>query len=267
MPTFEEAFSDTEKAAEAARKAAAGVVSRARALEKAAKTGNIAAIKRGQASLRDAVTALGQESASAESCWPFTEEEERRIFDEQYADALKAAAEEKGLGMLERDGLLVSYPSILRLLPADRAVRVDRKKVSTIRPSYLVGVLLANRERSSGFRPRQFLESLYAVYGDITGATSPELLRERGGRVVPLARIYKLMTALPGASRDYNRGDFARDLYVLDSDGPRRTGNGAEVSFPSSTGTRRRSSDLFSFVGPDGHTVEYYAIRFGESAG
>ena len=70
------------------------------------------------------------------------------------------------------------------------------------------------------------------------------------------------MTALPGTARDYDRSDFARDLYILDSEGPHTSRKGAEVSFPSSTGTRRRSADLFSFVGPDGDSVEYYGIRF-----
>ena len=84
------------------------------------------------------------------------------------------------------------------------------------------------------------------------------------GIVVPLIKIYGLMTALPGANREYDRSDFARDIYMLDSQGPRRTRRGATVSFPASTGTRRRSSDLFTFVGPEGESVEYYGLRFSE---
>ena len=265
MIGIEQAFSDTERTAEAVRKSAASVVLQARALARAAQTGNIAGIKRCQANLKDAATVLQQEVLNAGSCWPFTDEEERRVFDEQYAEALKTAADTKGLKMHERDGLMMSYPSIVRVLSAERAVRIDRKKVSTVRPSYLVDLLLKNQKKSSGFSSQRFLESVYGVYNDILSGVYEELALVESGRVVPLARIYKLMTALPGAARDYERSDFARDLYILESQGSRRTKSGATVSFPSSTGTRRRSSDLFSFIGPHGDNAEYYGIRFSES--
>ena len=258
----EQAFNDTQRAAEEVRKSAASVVSQARALAKAARTGNIAAIRRGQENLKDAVMALRQEVANVGSCWPFTEEEERQFFEESYADALKATAAEKGLKMHEQDGLLMSYPCIVRVLAAERAVRVDRKKMSTVRPSYLVDLLLQNQKKSSSFSSQRFLESLYNVYSDISSGESGALALPEGARVVPLIRIYKLMTALPGAARDYGRSDFARDLYILESQGPRQTKSGAAVSFPSSTGTRRRSGDLFSFIGSDGNNAEYYGIRF-----
>lgn len=265
MTSFEQAFSDTECAAEAARKSAAKVVSQAKALVKAAQGGNIAGIKRGQQKLEEALSALRQEVANTSTCWPFKdEEEEKRRFKEGYIVELRSAAAEKRLDIYERDGNLISYPSILRLLPTECAVRVDRKKVSTVRPSYLADLLLKNQKKSSGFPPQRFLEALYFVYSDIVKDPSSGLAQGGSGRVVLLARIYGLMTALPGASRDYDRSDFARDLYSLDSEGLRRTRNGASVSFPAATGTKLPSSNLFSFVGPDGRNVDYYGIRFSE---
>lgn len=264
MTGFEQAFGDAERAAEAARKSAANVVSQAKRLVKAAQGGEVAGIKRGQEKLEEALSVLRQDVANAGSIWPFTEEEETRLFGEGYAAELQGAAAEKGLDIYERDGNLISYPSILRLLPTECAVRVDRKKIPTVRPSYLADLLLKNRRKSRGFPPRRFLEALYLVYTDIVNGPSSSLAQGGSGRVVTLTRIYKLMTALPGASRDYDRSDFARDLYSLDSEGPRRTRSGASVSFPASTGTKRRSSNLFSFVDPGGRTVDYYGIRFSE---
>ena len=263
---FERAFDDTQRAAESARKSAANVASQARALTKAAQSGNIAGIKRSQEKLDQALTALQQEVSNATSCWPFTDEaEEKRHLEEGYAEELRSAATEQGLEVHERDGWLFAYPSIVRMLPAERAVRVGRKKISDIRPSYIANLLLKNQNKSSGFSPERFLEALYRVYADIVKDPSSGLAQGGGGRVIPLARIYRLMTALPGSDRDYDRTDFARDLYILDSEEHRRTKTGATVSFPSSTGTRRRSGDLFSFVGPDGNLVEYYGIRFDEN--
>ena len=259
MNSLEKALRETEEAAGVAVKAASRVMSQARAMVKAAQTGNIAAIRRAGQNLDDAVLKLNDEAADACESWVFGEEEEREYFEERFVEEFKAAAMEGGLKLHERDGLLMCYPSILRVLAAERAVRVDRKKVSTVRPSFLVAHLLKEQQKSASFQSARFLESLHNVYRDVTSESPRELV---SGRVVPLMRLYRLMTALPGAAREYGRGDFARDLYILESEGPRQTKSGAEVSFPSSTGTRRRSSDVFSFVGPQGDSAEYYGIVF-----
>ena len=57
--------------------------------------------------------------------------------------------------------------------------------------------------------------------------------------VVSLVRsIYELMTALPGAQRDYQRIDFARDLYRLDTSGTIQTRKGNRMRLIGSTGTK-----------------------------
>ncbi len=259
MDSLEGALNATGAAAGEAVKAASRVASQARAMVKAAGTGNIAAIRRAGQNLDDAVSVLIERAEAACESWDVGERAEQDYFENRFVAEFRAAARGRGLTLHERDGLLTCYPSVLRVLAAERAVRVDRKKVSTVRPSFLVDLLLAEQQKSSNFQSAQFLESLHAVYSDVTGEGPADLA---GGRVVPLMRLYRLMTALPGAAREYGRGDFARDLYILDAKGPRRTKKGAEVSFPSSTGTRRRSSDIFTFVGPEGNHAEYYGIRF-----
>ena len=267
MGSFEQAFSDTERAAGLAIDSVKRLGRYARALDKAAKTGNIGAIQNAKDNLDAEIEALRQLSLNAS--WPFDGEEEARYLADEYLEELRAAAEEKGLRIYERDGNLISYPSIVRIMARDRAVRIDRKRVPTIRPSHLANELLKNQNKSSGFSPARFLESLYSVYTDIvSGDSSARHLADANGvgRVIPLARIYRLQTSLPGSGREYGRDDFARDIYRIDSEGPKQTRRGAVVSFPSSTGARRRTSDLFSFIGPNGVSVEYYGIRFDEDS-
>ena len=85
---------------------------------------------------------LVEEAEEACENWAWVDEKERRYFETRFVAEFRAAADEKGLKLHERDGLLMCYPSILRVLAGDRAVRVDRKKVSTVRPSWLVELLL-----------------------------------------------------------------------------------------------------------------------------
>ncbi len=263
MDSFEQAFSDTERAAKSTLDSAGELIRLAKQLQKASREGNLAAMKRVQGRLDDAMGSLGQTVTNAVQAWPFREGEEEQYLRDGYSSELRRIASEQGLDMHERDDRLISHPSVVRILPGERAVRIDKKKVSSIRPSHLADVLLKNQEKPGRYQSGAFLESLYAVYSDIVREENPDRLVRIAVRVVPLERIYRLFTSLPGSSRDYDRTDFARDLYILDTKGPRRTKQGAEVSFPSSTGTRR-SKGVFSFVGPDGRDVQYYGLRFTE---
>lgn len=263
MDSFEQAFSNTERAAKSTLDSAGELIRLAKQLQKASREGNLAAMKRVQGRLDDAMGSLGQTVTNAVQAWPFREGEEEQYLRDGYSSELRRIASEQGLDMHERDDRLISHPSVVRILPGERAVRIDKKKVSSIRPSHLADVLLKNQEKPGRYQSGAFLESLYAVYSDIVREENPDRLVRIAVRVVPLERIYRLFTSLPGSSRDYDRTDFARDLYILDTKGPRRTKQGAEVSFPSSTGTRR-SKGVFSFVGPDGRDVQYYGLRFTE---
>ena len=258
--SFEQACSDTEAAAAATLKSAMELAKLARSLQKAAKEGNVAAIKRETSRVDGALDTLRQEVANAVATWPFGDGGEAEYLREHYAVELQNIAEKNGLAIYERDGSLISYPSIVRIFPGDHAIRIDKKKVSTLRPSYLAEVLASNQKKQPRFRSDLFLESLYKVYRQF--AEPGGLLKEP---VMPLARIYEIFTSLPGSSREYDRTEFARSLYFLEINGPSHTKSGARVSFPSSTGTRS-ARGTFPFVGPDGQVITYYGIQFSGGA-
>lgn len=262
MASFEQAFSDMEKAAASTAKSATDLTKLARALEKAAKDGNIAAAKRAQRGMSEAISALQREVAGSVESWPFGEDAEQQYLSDGYGQELRDVAAGKGLEIYERDGRLIAHPSVLRVLPSARAVRIDKKQVSTIRPSRLTDILLDIQRKPPRFPAGRFLEALYQVYAEITREDdSGRLTTARQGRVVQLERVYRLFTSQPGSEREYNRTDFTRDLYLLDRDGPKTTQRGMQVSFPASSGTRG-SQGVFSFVAPDGQVVTYYGIQF-----
>ena len=165
--------------------------------------------------------------------WPYGEGEEQQYLTDDYERELRMVAAEKGLDIYERDGRMIAHPSVVRVLPSSRAVRIDRKQVSTIRPSRLTDILLANQVKKPSFSASRFLESLHTVYAEITREEGVgRIPTDRQGRVVELERVYRLFTSLPGSAREYDRTDFTRDLYLLDRDGPRITSRGLQVSFP-----------------------------------
>lgn len=252
MTGFEDAFAATENAAASTAKSAADVARLARALEKAAKTGNIAALRRARAELNAALATLAQQVDHATQAWPFQPPEEEAYLRESFAGELRQVAASQGLDIHQQDERLVAHPAIVRVLPGSRAVRIDRKQASTIRPSHLVSLLLANQQKPAKFSGGNFLEAIHTAYGMLTrGQTGL-------APVIPLANIYELLTVMPGSSREYSRTDFARDLYRLDTEGPKQTRSGALLTFHSG----RRSN--ITFVAPDGHQLTYYNVAFQE---
>ena len=267
MDGFERAFARTEDAAAAAVKSAADLGKLAKQLEKAAKEGNIGAVKRVSERFDAALRDVEQAANSAAQSWALTDAEEQQHLRDGYASELQRVASEQGLNIYERDGRLIASPSIVRILPADKAVRIDRKQSSTLRPSALVGLLVANQNKPSKYRSDRFLESLHEVYRElIREDSSDRMLKVPVGRVIPLLRVYNMLTSLPGAALEYTRTDFARDLYLLDTSGLTKTRNGATASFHVSTGARARGNELFTFVDADGRDAQYYGIRFSEAS-
>jgi len=262
MTTFEEAFSDAENAAASVARAANNLASVAKQMHRAAQDGNIGNIKRSADRLTNAVSLVRQEVDNAARAWPFDDNEEERYLRESYMEELKEVAAQRNLRIYERDGRLISHPSVVRVLPGEKAVRIDRRRVPTIRPTKLAAILLNNQQRRPRFRPETFLEALYKAYLILVGRErSGRLINDRElGPVIPLLRVYEVFTSLPGSNREYDRTDFARDLYFLESSDTRQVKSGARVSFPVS-----RQAAL-SFIGPDGELITYYGIQFAEGS-
>ena len=266
MDSFEEAFDNATKVADLALKENQDLSKQLRRLRKALQDGNITAVKREQCRLAAALNRVAEAVNNASVAWSYDDGEEVQYLraNDGYAAELRRVASEKGLVIRERDGQLICHPFIVRIIPSDRAVRIDKKKVSAIRPSHLTEVLVKTQQSPSRFRPQSSLEALHKVYMSLTKESSARLIGGTGAPVILLTDVYRLFTSLPGNSRDYTPTDFAGDLYELDRSGVIKTRSGVTVSLHASTGARS-SRNLYTFVGPDGHEVKYYGIRFMES--
>jgi len=266
MSTFELAFADTERAAQSAVKAANNLLAVAKQMQKAAQEGNISNLRRTAERLTNAAAVARQEASNVAGAWPFSPEAEEEYLRQSYETEVLSVANSDQLKMHHRDNRLICFPSVIRVLPSEKSVRIDRKKVASIRPTRLVNLLKQNQQKPHRFRSEAFLESLYSVYRTLSDGRQQGLLAgpDAGGIVVALSRIYSMFTSLPGSNREYDQTDFARDLYLLDTSGIRKARAGAVVSFPASTGTRGQRG-TFSFVSPEGEVVTYYGVQFSEA--
>jgi hypothetical protein len=254
MDSFEQACAETKQLADSAVQAGARLVRVAKELAKAADEGDIVKIKKATERLRATAAAARQDVANAETAWSLTPDEEEALLRDRYEDELIETARLDGLPVTRHDQRLIVFPSVLRILPAQRAVQIDRKRITALRPTRLVQVLKVSAAKKPKLSPERFIETLYAAYTMVVAA-------EGHGTGTTLREVYDALTLLPDVRKDYSISDFTRDVFLLDRSGVARTRSGARLSLPAATGTKG-SSRMLQFVDRSGEPVTYYGIRF-----
>jgi hypothetical protein len=254
--TFEQGFAEAERTASAAGKVVGVLAGAVKQLEKAAAEGDLFKMRKACERLSTVVESTRQDVLNARSAWPFSAEEEDVYLRESYAGEVMETAKAENLPIQRRDEGLIVFPSILRILPGERAVKINRKKVQAIRPSRVVKALRDIQARKQKGTPENLLEMLHRAYRLVVG--------KEYGKTVTLVSIYEALTLLPGSTANYDPTDFVRDLFLLDRSGVKATKAGASYSLPASTGTKA-AKGTYSFIAPDGETVSYYGIRFSEA--
>lgn len=249
---LEGALDFTAERVTAAARAAAVASRELKRAGAAAATGSVRDLRR---ALAAAVSAAGElEGAAREAAESYDFDETAFLSSGGYARELLERAAAAGVAMFEEDDRLLCYPSLIRLLPADAAVEIDRRKERRLRPSVVVAGLARAQDRPPRFRPEPFLEGIARAY---------ELLAAGEGKADPVLRldaVWGVLTLLPGQARDYSRPEFARDLYLLDQSGVRETRVGRGIRWHASTGTR--GAGVLTTVARGGQQQRYWGVSF-----
>jgi len=251
---FEASFAAAQQAADAAAKAAAAVSRDVRNAAAKARTGQVRDLRRAIASAQASLAALSERVGTLSAS--FDLDEQALMAKGAYTAELLAAAQARGLAVFEEEDRLLCYPSLLRILPGDAAVEIDRVRERRIRPSVLVEALAATQESAPRFKADAFLDSLRAGYELVVAGE-----QKRPDAVVRLVDIWSVLTLLPGQRGQYSKQEFARDLYLLDQSGVTRTArNPRQVRWCASTGTK--GSGLLVTVARSGQRQYYWGIAF-----
>lgn len=254
---FESALQQTETDADASLRSAATATRSLKRLRAVVHDGNLRELRPALAAAQQSVDALQQQVATTVRGWDF--DEAAYCSSGAYTDELLATAKAKRLAMYEQDDRLYCFPSLLRVLPAERTILIDRARERRMRPSLVVEHLRLLQDRPPRFKPEAFLEALFKAYRTLVqrqGAAKLEV-----GPVERLARVYELFTLLPGQAREYSSHEFARDVYLLDRSGLSETRDGFVVSFPASTATKSPGG-VITAITESGQERRYWGIAF-----
>ncbi len=270
-PTAAEMTSDAEQSGEpdgletsleaierAAETALRGVTATMRELKRAlaaARTGQVRDLRKALTAAQAAADGLAAETCSLGAAFDF--DERAYLASGGFVKELLAEAAAHGLAIVEGDDdRLLCYPSLLRVLPGDAAIEIDKVRDRRLRPSVLVGVLSRAQERGVRFKAEQFLDSVRAAYELHVAAEG-----KRADAVVRLVDIWSVLTMLPGQRTQYSRQEFARDLYLLDQSGITRTERSPrELHWSASTGTK--GAGVLTTVARNGREQLYWGVSF-----
>jgi hypothetical protein len=252
--TLEETLAATEQAVDAALKSVAAVTRELRKALAGARTGKVRDARKALSGAQVMATGLAAQTLALSE--GFDPDEQAYLASGGYVKELLAAAQARGVAIFEEDDRLLCYPSLLRVLPGDAAVEIDRLRERRIRPSVLVDLLAATQDRAPRFKAEAFLDSLRAGYELVVASEG----RKEDG-VVRLVDVWSVLTMLPGQRSQYSKQEFARDLYLLDQSGVTRTAkNSRELRWSASTGTK--GSGLLVTVARSGQRQHYWGVSF-----
>jgi hypothetical protein len=256
--TIEQALASTEADAGATLQAAGALMTPLRRFRTAAQQGDLQELRASLEDAEQALAVLRHQFAEAKKGWSFNAQQ--YMSSGEFNKEVISTAQKMGVSMFERDDRLFCYPALLRVVPLEKAVVIDRKQECRIRPSILVNLLKDLQDRPPRFRPQAFLAALFEAYSKVVANEGENLLQS--APVVPLVDIYGLLTLLPGQAREYSKQEFARDIYLLHRGDVTITRSGARVSFPISRGVRGKT---LTVIDESGEQRRYYGIRFTQA--
>jgi len=252
--TLEETLAATERAVDSALRSAAVVTRELRKALAGARNGQVREARKALAGAHAATTSLVDETRALSD--GFDPDEQAYLASGGYVKELLAAAAVRGVTIFEEEDRLLCYPSLLRVLPADAAVEIDRVRERRIRPSVLVDLLARTQDRPPRFRAEAFLDSLRAGYELVVASQG-----KKDDGVIRLVDIWSVLTMLPGQRGQYSKQEFARDLYLLDQSGVTRTARSSrELRWSASTGTK--GTGVLVTVARSGQRQHYWGVSF-----
>ena len=251
---FEAALAATERDVDGALKTVSAALRELRRARVSAKNGQVRDLRKALSAAESAATALVDEVRAATT--GFGLDEQDLLASGQYAKELTEAASAAGVAMFEEDERLLCYPSVIRIVPGDAAVEIDKVRERRLRPSVLIKLLASAQGRGPRFKAEAFLDSLRSAYDLVIGRE-----QKKPDAVVRLVDVWSVLTLLPGQSREYTKQEFARDLYLLDQSGVTTTPRSPrQLRWSASTGTK--GSGVLTTVARSGQQQRYWGVSF-----
>lgn len=262
-PSIEATLDDMRAAARRVSKLAKELDATSRALEHAAAKGELNRLKAAMERAAALHRQTEDEVVRLTNSWPMDDSAVDQVLDRNLMAEVADLLKQQGIELHRYGSGWSVSPLLLRVDAKSRAIKIDRTRLATLRPSLIAAAVAAARQRPSS-RPDQFIETLYTAYRSAVGSISLTEQPTRLGSSIPLSEVYKSLTLLPESRREYPIESFTRDLYVLDRSGVATTKGGLRMFFSSSTSSKG-GGGVLTVLDDTGAPQNYFAVAFREA--
>ena len=211
ISSYEQACARAEQAATSAMHAAKQLARVAALMITASRDGDAGTLRKSTEQVRRAAAEIVTTAQLAVSAWNYSDDTLTTYLSNAYQSELVEAGAVENVRIDVLDNRLAAFPVVIQLLPSQRAVRLDGKRTTLLRPKRLVEQI-RRRQQVGGVKPDRFIEVLFSAY---------KRLDQNLG--VQLIDIYELLTPLPEVRSSYSPADFARDIYILEQSNTTKT--------------------------------------------
>ena len=219
MSSYEEFYERLKPVEKNLKDVSALITRMQKAIQKNTEEGNLTELKKNLDTIREAMGILGEnvEVVTEELCSFDTKE---YFLSGDFTKQLLEACTEKGVDVRGEMGVYEMFPFKVRIAGDEehsQEVYINRKKLPSFRPSFIVETIRKEQERlgKANFNPLPFMNEIAEGY-----ETACLKSGSRIGSSQSLDKIYKFMTPMSRARKEYDKQAFAYDLARIYEMGP-----------------------------------------------
>lgn len=173
-----------------------------------------------------------------------------------FTSQMLECAREKGVDVAGENPVFEMFPYKVRVDTAGQEVYLNRKKISSVRPSSVISQVAAEQQRlnKAPFNAQAFAAELENGY-------ELAVLKKGGSRrnpVILLNTIYKMMVPMSRSRKDYDIMAFAFDIARLYNSGTRTSKSGRTFEL----GTSRDGKTGIRILDGNGHEQFVSTLKF-----
>ena len=219
MSSYEEFYEGLKPAAKSLKDTAALIMRMQKAVQKNTEEGNLTEMKKNIDIMSDACRSL--ENCIKDVSEAISSFDTKEYFlSGDFTKQLLESCSEKGIDVRGEMGVYEMFPFKVRITGDEehtQEVYINRKKLPSFRPQFIAGTIRKEQERleKANFNPLPFMNEIAEGY-----ETACLRSGSRIGSSQSLDKIYKYMTPMARARKEYDKQIFAYDLARIYEMGP-----------------------------------------------
>ena len=232
---YEELYQELQVLEKDVKDSVAAVTRLNKKIVKGMESGNLTEMKKDLEQFRQAADALRERAALVDEAVAGFDTKEYFISGD-FTRQLLEACEERQIDVIGEKGVFEMFPYRVRVYGDEEhaeEVYINRKKVPSFRPAAVADAVKSGQDKlyKVRFAPEAFMNELAEAY-DTTCLKN----NTRNGATVALTKIYKTMTPMARARKEYDMQAFSFDLARLYEEGPEgwKTKAGRQFTFGTS---------------------------------